>query len=132
MVLNDVKIIALIGFLISWYAYHVKISLGLKNYKPWCDVAENISCSKAFSNKYSELFLLPNAVLGMLLYFLTYIFALFNKIEIIFFLALLASMISLYLAFISYVKQRNFCLVCSASYLVSFLLLFVAYLKIYG
>ncbi|MEK6934972.1 MAG: vitamin K epoxide reductase family protein [Nanoarchaeota archaeon] len=123
------KILAILGFLISLYAYNVERKLGKKGYKAGCDIRDNISCSKAFTSKYGKLVGIPNSLVGIFFYVIIFLLSYYNM-TIIFYLAILAFLGSIYLAYISYFKLKNFCLVCSAVYLVNILLLIVSYLEL--
>ena len=132
MALNEIKLLALIGLIISVYAAYVKRNLEKTiNYKPLCDISKNISCSKAFLSNFSRLFVLPNAVFGVAFYAVIYLLASFEDYAFVFYLSLIAAIFSLYMAYVSYFKQKNFCLVCTASYIVNILLLYFSYVKIY-
>ena len=122
------EILALIGFLLSCYALYVKWrSSKSKKYHPLCDIAKNISCTKAFASTFGSLAFLPNAFYGSLFYALVFFLALANKEHIIFYLAIIACMSSIFLAYLSYFKQKNFCLVCTSIYILNFLLLFLSW-----
>lgn len=118
-------ILAFIGLLLSAYAYRVTMHLKkIPSYTPLCDISERVSCKRAFIAKESHLFILPNSGWGMFYYFI--IILLFENLwyEWAFYLSTIALAISLYLAYVLYFKQKNFCVVCWATHLVN-LLLFV-------
>lgn len=105
--------------MLSAYALYVEKRIhASKGYRPLCDFRSNISCSKAFSSPYGSLVFMSNAAWGLLYY--AVVFAVEglrpNGVKYIAGLALLGTA---YLAYLSYVRQRNFCLVCSAVYLVN-------------
>ena len=117
---------AITGLLASLYAFHVKRKLHIdKNYKPVCDISKAISCSRAFNSPSSQIFPIPNALLGVL-YYLVILLMVFFEMDshVLIVLTIPAALFSIYLAYISYFKQKNFCLVCSFSYLINFLLLY--------
>jgi len=121
--MNPISILAIIGSLLSFYALYVKWKVHDKNYKPLCDVKENISCIKAFTSKYGKLAALPNPVYGLFFYALLFFF-----IDYALYFGLIAFPITIYLAYISYIKQKNFCLVCTGIYLINILILIFSYL----
>lgn len=119
-----VKVLAVLGLLLSIYALYVK-HRKKKNplYKPFCDFRENVSCTKAFASAYSELTALPNMIWGILFYVLVFLGAWFNLTLVVTALSFLAVLLSCYLGYISYYQQKNYCVVCSAVYLVNVLIL---------
>ena len=119
-----VQLLAFLGFLLSFYALNVKWRhLRSKTYKPLCDFRENISCTKAFASKYGKIGGLPNPVYGIVFYALVFWLASRGLNVYVLYLAILAVLGSIFLAYISYIKQRNFCLVCTGIYLINVLLL---------
>ncbi len=125
-------ILSVIGFFISLYAFYVyKRASTHKNYKPLCDIRSNISCTKAFLSKEGRKLFLHNSLFGLIFYLLVFVLADVNKIKYIIPLAVIAVAGSLYLAYISYIKQHNFCLVCTSIYLINILILVFSYRMIY-
>ena len=116
-------IIAIIGLILSIYAYYVERKSKDKNYKALCDISNRASCTKAFSSKYGKTFGVSNSIYGILFYLLIIILFFINEISIIFYSAILSILGSLYLAYIQYFKMKNFCLICTLIYLVNILLL---------
>ncbi|AJF61727.1 TPA: hypothetical protein HA239_01460 [Candidatus Woesearchaeota archaeon] len=113
--------LSLLGLLLSVYALYVKERSKDKKYRPLCDISRNISCTKAFSSRYYNRFLVPNPVIGGIYY--TAIIALsFTYPWFVFYASIPALLFSVYLAYVSYAKQKNFCLVCSSIYLINILL----------
>jgi len=122
-------ILAFIGLLLSVYAYRVKKNLErVPSYKPLCDISDRVSCKRAFTSKESSLFFAPNSAWGMFYYFFLIIF--FENYWYTYALALSAIglALSLYLGFILYYKQKNFCVVCWGIHIINlFLFLFCVY-----
>ena len=113
------RLLAAAGLGLSFYAWWVKWKMSsTNNYRPMCDIRDNISCSRALGSRYSSTAGVWNPVLGILYYSLIIVLSIFQP-GFILFPATAAVLFSLYLAFISYVVQRNFCLVCTATYLVN-------------
>ncbi|MBI4154854.1 vitamin K epoxide reductase family protein [Candidatus Woesearchaeota archaeon] len=125
-----VQIIVIIGFLLSVYAYYVEWKASrVKNYKAVCDISENMSCGKAFNSPYGKTFGVSNSIGGIIFYI--FIFFLSNyDLMYVFYFSILAILGSIYLAYVSYFKLKNFCLVCIAIYVVNVLLLYFSYIKI--
>jgi vitamin-K-epoxide reductase (warfarin-sensitive) len=120
-----IQLLAGAGFLVSLYALNVRNKLQQStSYTPICDISEHISCSKAFGSDYSKTMGIPNPLTGMLFYFMLIILP-FSKVSLIFlfYLTVPAGLFSLYLGYISFIKQRNFCLVCTFTYLLNFALI---------
>lgn len=119
---------ALLGFLISAYAYYVGIKINrLKAYRPLCDIHIKVSCSKAFTSKFGHIFGIPNPLIGLVFYAF-FLMVSFYDTGILFYLAMPAFLFSLYLAFISYFIQKNFCMVCTLIYIINTGLLVFGYL----
>src|SRR3989344_5015008 len=102
-------ILPILGLVLSLYAIYVKYKLNSPSYRPWCDINNHISCSKAFKSGYGSIAGIPNPYVGVIFYLFILIMP-----EYAFFPAAIAITFSLYLAYISYVKQKNFCVVCTA------------------
>ena len=123
----SVRWLSLLGFVLCAYSLHVMNNLRkYKSYKPLCDVKENISCSKAFTSKYGYLTGFPNPIYGLVFYTIIFISTLYYNTRLILYLSMLSVAFSLYLAYISYFKQKNFCLVCSTIYLINLLILLMS------
>jgi len=117
-------ILAMLGLILSAYALYVKNNAEKnKKYKPICDISKHVSCTKAFLSKEGALTGFPNPLLGIFFYILVIVLYFFHAPQLIFLCGLLASIVSVYLAYTSYVKQRNFCLVCTGVYLINILLM---------
>ncbi|MFT4261701.1 MAG: vitamin K epoxide reductase family protein [Candidatus Woesearchaeota archaeon] len=114
-----ILVLATIGFIISIYGYYVQ----QEKKKRICDITKNISCTSALTSKEAYLFGFSNTLLGIFGYPLLAITYQLGFLELTTLGIIIACTLSLYLAYINYFKQRNFCLVCTASYLVNFLLL---------
>jgi vitamin-K-epoxide reductase (warfarin-sensitive) len=117
-------VLATIGFVLALYAFYVENQLREeKHYVPACDIKSNMSCSKAFTSLYGRLGLVPNSLYGMFFYGLIFVLALGGYSTMIIVLALLATLGTIYLAYVSFVKMKNYCLVCCGIYVVNILLL---------
>jgi uncharacterized membrane protein len=123
------QIIAICGFLISLYALYVRHKvLKAPDYSPICDIRANISCSKALGSPYSKTLGIPNPLAGLLFYALVF-FLSFSYMHLVIYPVLASVLFTLYLAYISYIKQKNFCLVCTFTYLVNIALLVIAIIQ---
>ena len=112
--------LSVIGLLLSLYSVYVEQHMKKqKRYHPFCDIAKHVSCRKSFTGPYGHLFGVSNSILGVLFYPVLGIFVYFSYWNIVFLLSLLALCLSFYLAYISYVRMKNFCIVCSSLYVVN-------------
>ena len=131
MALTLIQWLAIIGFLLSVYFIYVKDKIkSKKKYKALCDITENISCSKAAKSSYSQIFVIPNAFLGIIFYSFVFIFSLFGFNLYIFILSVLASLLSIYLIFLSF-KFKIACPVCISTYIINFLILYISYKNLF-
>lgn len=112
--------------MISLYALYVRHKvLKAPDYSPICDIHARISCSKALGSQYSKTMGVPNALAGILFYALLLVLS-FSYLHLVIYPVLASVLFSLYLAYISYIKQKNFCLVCTLTYVVNIALLVIA------
>jgi uncharacterized membrane protein len=119
------QVITVCGFLISLYALYVRHKvLKAPTYSPICDIRANISCSKALGSRYSKTMGIPNPLAGLLFYALVFVMS-FSYMHLVIYPVLASVLFSLYLAYISYIKQKNFCLVCTLTYVVNIALLVI-------
>ena len=122
-------IIAIVGLLVSAYAYVTELNLHKnKDYHALCDINNRISCSRAFMSKYGKMFGISNSLGGIFFYLTVIVLSFFNPIYV-FYLSIIAVLGSIVLAYFSYIKLRTFCLVCTAAYLINILLFIFSYLK---
>ena len=125
---TSIIILSVIGFLLSCYAYHIgKKAEQETSYKSICDIQDNMSCSKAFSSGFGKIAGFSNSIVGILFYLTIFVLVLFQNTSIIFYLSIVAVLVSLYLAYLLYFKLKNFCLICNGIYVVNILLLIFSY-----
>lgn len=129
-----IVLLASLGFLLSCYALYVRWRVENARrtdhprrtdaavYKPLCDISDRISCTKAFLSKAGLTGGLPNPLYGIFFYPFIALLAYDNLPQMLFWASLIAVLVSVYLAYVSYVKQKNFCVVCTAIYLINILL----------
>ena len=119
-----VFIFALIGLCISIYAYMVEQKIKIDpTYKAACDLSDRISCTKPLLSPYAHLFYYSNATFGIIYYIVVAALAYLNAVNVLFLVALAGCLVSLYLAYILYVKIKSLCIVCTSLYLINFLIL---------
>lgn len=131
-----IQALCVVGFFLSLYAFSVKQrmshGMGKRLRKKFlCDVSSNISCSKAFGSTYGSLLGFSNTIVGLVFYPAVFALASLGAETAVQMLVMLSGIGTVYLAYLSYVKQRNFCLVCTAIYTVNALLLVVGLVYIY-
>ncbi len=124
-------ILSLIGLLISVYTLATERKLAKnKYYKPLCDINDKISCTKNFKSSDAKIFFIPNSLLGIFFFIIITVFTFFNYYNYIFYLSIPAFLFNIYLAYASHIKLKNFCLVCTFTYLIVISILIISYLKI--
>lgn len=122
------QLTAAAGFLASLYAYNVRRKiLKTETYIPACDISDSISCSKAFASDYSKTLGIPNPLAGLVYYLAVLLLPFFDQLlQYLVYMTLPPLVFSFYLAYVSYIRQRNFCLVCSFVYLINLALAILA------
>ncbi|MDP1695159.1 MAG: vitamin K epoxide reductase family protein [Candidatus Woesearchaeota archaeon] len=120
------QILAFLGFLVSLYAYTVERNARNPDYKAFCDFKDSMSCTKAFTSPYGKLFGVSNALGGLVFYAVIFLLTFFGQTTFIFILSLVSFWGTLYLAYLSYFKMKNFCVVCHIIYLINVLLFIFA------
>ena len=119
----SIQIFSVLGLVVSWYAYTVERNLKVNtNYHPFCDISDSMSCTKAFMSPSGHLLGISNALGGIMFYTLLFALTFLASSDLIFYLTLASFWGTIYLAYVSYVKMRNFCLVCNLIYIINVLL----------
>jgi vitamin-K-epoxide reductase (warfarin-sensitive) len=122
-----ILILALIGLLVSLYAYYVEYKIkNVPEYTAACDINDRFSCSKPILSEYGSLFYVSNSIAGIIYYSSILLFTLLNMHILVVVATSGAALVSCYLAYILYTKIKTICLVCTALYIVNFLLLVFA------
>jgi len=111
--------LALIGLALSAYALLVVKRHARNGYKPLCDITANISCSKAFLSEQGRMLGIHNAWYGIAFYASIIILHSSSYPTAVLTLVTLGALRSVQLAYVSYVVQKNFCVVCTLTYLVN-------------
>jgi len=125
-----IQILAILGLILSVYSLYVERKLvAQEDYSPVCDINKKISCSAAFESKYSRTLGINNSILGIGFYAVVFILSLTYFSSAILYLAIIGMLATKYLAYISYFKLKNFCIICMSVYLVNILLLILAWIK---
>ena len=126
------EILAVIGFLLSLYAFYVEKKFEANNkYHAACDINDRVSCTKAFKSKYGHTFGISNSIFGMIFYVIVFVLLFMNFTNIVFYLSTLSLLGSIYLAYILYFKVKSFCLVCNAIYIVNILLFVFSFMSVF-
>ena len=117
-----------IGFVLSVYAFYIDRKLkSFKNYKSICDFNDRVSCTRALASHYGKFWGIPNSILGVGFYLLVMILWSLHYVLLTQILVILAFLGTLYLAYVLYSKLKDFCIVCTAIYVVNFALMIVAF-----
>ena len=123
-----VEVLAILGFLISYYSLYVEKRFAEeKNYKPICDINDIISCSKAFTSKYGKFAGVPNPYLGFVFYLGVFLLVANGYGVLAFWVSVISIAGSLYLAYLQYFKVKTLCLVCTSLYIINILLVVFCY-----
>ena len=126
----EIWILAIVGFILSLYSFYVEKRLEKNSsYSPTCDITQKVSCSVAFTSKYAKIFGINNSILGLIFYSAIILLSLTSFAWLILYFAASSVLITFYLAYISYFKLKNFCLVCSTIYLVNLLIFIFAWIR---
>ena len=121
-------IFASIGLCLSYYSYTIEQKLKKNSaYKPFCDISDQLSCSKPLLSPYSALFGINNSLLGICFYISIIALALLGMSTALFWATLMACIASILFAFILIVKVQAFCLICVSLYIINALLFFTSY-----
>ena len=109
-----------VGILLSVYLCVVQYKLRrCATYKAWCDYSRSISCTKVIASRYSRMFILPNACLGIIYYCTVILLSLADARRIVFPVTLLALLVTLYLGYVSLTRLRMHCLVCYGAHAIN-------------
>ena len=121
------QIMILIGLLLSVYALYVERH-EKRNYKPICDINDEFSCSKAFKSSYGKTFGIPNSFSGIIFFAFVFILLIYNLIDFVFYISVIALAFGTYLIYILQFKLKIICLVCYGIYLINLSVLIFSYL----
>lgn len=122
------SILGIFGICLSIYAYFLEQKIKTnKNYAPFCDISENVSCSKVVTSKYGTLFAISNSVWGIIFYSAIITASFFNLYKTVFILSAFGFGGSIVLATILYFILKTVCLICTSIYIINILLLITSY-----
>lgn len=69
----SILLLAIIGFCVSVYTYLLEKKIKQEpEYRPMCDISENVSCTKPMKSPYAHIFYFSNALVGMAFYVLVH------------------------------------------------------------
>lgn len=124
-----IRILSVVGFLVSSYAYYIEHEAKThKGYKAICDLTESMSCAKAFTSSFGNIGGISNSLGGIVFYVLLFILSYTSYASYIRWLAVASIIGSVFLAYISYFKLKNFCIICTTIYFVNIALLVAAFI----
>ncbi len=123
--------ICIIGFLLSLYSFYVEKKLEKnKKYKAVCDISDHMSCTQAAKSDYSAVGGIPNSVKGLFFYPFMAVLVWLGSAQLVLYLAAASLLMTFYLLYVSYVKLKNYCLVCSGVYVINILLFYFSYVQL--
>lgn len=116
---------SVVGLTLAIYAVFVENKTKKDNtYHPVCEINDKTSCKTAFNSEYGKILGISNAIFGIIFY-VTFIILTFTQFTNILLLMSIAAVLgSAYLAYALYFKLRNFCIVCTGTYIVNLVLLY--------
>lgn len=124
------------GLFIYLTVHHYAVQLGFQG-PGFCSINETLNCDAAASSSYSEIFKIPIAILGLCFNLVVLVIALFKKLGwsdesptqngLIKMLFLFSAAASVVLALISVAVIRVGCPFCMATYIFSFINLYLAW-----
>ena len=115
-----IVILALIGFVLSAYSYHLEQKLKTdEQFKAACDINDRVSCTKPMLSPYSHFFYFSNSVLGMIYYALIAVLALLGFSRLLLLFAAAGALVSCVLAYLLYFEIKSFCMICTSLYIVN-------------
>lgn len=119
-------LVAVLGIVVSLYATYISAELKKdESYAPVCDINEQVSCSKALKSKESRLFFgIKNSVLGIFAYAAVILVVLFELPLPLWILTTPMLLVTLYLAYVLYIRDRNLCLICTCAHIINILLFY--------
>lgn len=122
------SILAIFGICVSTYAYFLEQKIKTnKNYVPFCDISDKVSCSKVITSKYATFFAISNSVWGIIFYSAVITASFFDLYKTVFALSIFGFGGSIVLASILYFIIRTACLLCTSIYIINILLLITSY-----
>lgn len=120
-------VVSLIGVALCLYGLHIQHRLRVNpNYKAACDLSDRVSCTQTFRSQYGALLGISNIYMGLLFYAGMAVCAFFSLTTLFKLGACGALVVSIYLAYLQYIKLRIVCLLCSSLYLVNGILFVLA------
>ena len=114
-------LLSILGFIVSIYAFRIQTRSHLR--KELCDLRDDVSCTVVLGSEHGRLLGPPNSLFGMVYYAVIFILAYIGQPTPLFYISILGVVASVYLGYIAYVKMKNFCLVCTAIYVINVLML---------
>lgn len=116
-------LLVLIGLAGSVYAYLLEKALaGNSFYKPVCEISDQFSCLKPIKSSYGRLFGFSNGLVGIAFYTVLGLSLFIGCVKCFTLFATAGVIVSVWLAYILYVKIKTVCLVCTLLYVVNLLL----------
>jgi len=132
-VILSIVLLSLCGFGLSFYVYRLEQALAANpEYKPVCELSDRVSCTKPILSEYGSILGVSNGILGLLFYSMIAVAAFVGAVGFIFYSAVAACLVSLYLAYLLLFRIHAICPICISIYATNFALLIVSYLNYFG
>lgn len=123
-----VAIVSLVGILVCLYGLFVERKLETNpNYKAACDISEHVSCTKPLLSPWNRKFGISNIQIGMIAYLCMFFLAVTGQAQLAFIVSCCFALVTIYLGYILFTQVKTMCLICTAVYIVNFLLLLFTY-----
>ncbi len=135
-----VALLCLIGGILSVVSlqHYVALKSGLQREPSFCNISAEFNCDLVTASPWATLFGFPLAAYAVAFYLIIFLYALYSQDSksvtrhaftgTIFFLATLASLMSLFLFYVSEFRIGTLCLICMGMYLVNFALFVSAWI----
>jgi len=124
-------ILSFLGLALSLYAHGVEERKKRQpGYKPFCDLTEKVSCTKALMSEWGKMLGISNALTGIAYYALIFSLALLSSWVWIYFLSIIALVFSLFLAYLLYSRVKSYCVLCTSIYLINLLIFLVVWTRV--
>lgn len=115
-----ILIFAALGLAASLYAFFIERKLKKDAaYKPVCDIADRVSCTRALLSEYSSTFGIPNSILGIVFYVIVGICAVLGWYKITLLLSVVGVAMTIWFAYLLYFRLKIFCFVCTTIYIAN-------------
>lgn len=125
---NTINTLVVVGIVLCIYMIFIRFRMKKSfDYKPMCDLSDRISCSAPMKSRYASLLGIDNDIVGLLFYIGLDILMKNQMYIYVFYGAVVASVVSVFLAYSMFFKLRVICPLCVMLYAVNFGIMIAAY-----